>query len=56
MGEILLAAKIAHVPSILISERPGPLYGKRADAINALKEIRVRARARGAAHDPEHGL
>jgi 3,4-dihydroxyphenylacetate 2,3-dioxygenase len=48
MGKIVLAAKIAHVPSILISERPGPLYGKRADAINALKEIGVRARARGA--------
>lgn len=48
MGEIVLAAKIAHVPSILISERPGPLYGKRADAINALKEIGVRAKARGA--------
>jgi 3,4-dihydroxyphenylacetate 2,3-dioxygenase len=48
MGEIVLAAKIAHVPSILISERPGPLYGKRADAINALKEIGARAKARGA--------
>jgi 3,4-dihydroxyphenylacetate 2,3-dioxygenase len=48
MGEIVLAAKIAHVPSILISERPGPLYGKRADAIDALKEIGARAKARGA--------
>jgi len=48
MGEVVLAAKIAHVPSILISERPGPLYGKRAEAIGALKEIGKRARARGA--------
>ncbi len=48
MGEIVLAAKIAHVPSILISERPGPLHGKRADAINALREVGKRAKARGA--------
>jgi 3,4-dihydroxyphenylacetate 2,3-dioxygenase len=48
MGEVVLAAKIAHVPSILISERPGPLFGQRAEAINGLKEIGKRARARGA--------
>ncbi len=48
MGEIVLAAKIAHVPSILISERPGPLYGKRAGAIAALRELGKRARDRGA--------
>jgi 3,4-dihydroxyphenylacetate 2,3-dioxygenase len=48
MGEIVLAAKIAHVPSILISERPGPLEGKRAGAIAALREIGRRARERGA--------
>ena len=48
MGEVVLAAKIAHVPSILISERPGPLYGKRAEAIAALREVGARARARGA--------
>lgn len=48
MGKVVLAAKIAHVPSILISERPGPLFGKRDDAIHALKEIGRRARERGA--------
>ena len=48
MGKVVLAAKIAHVPSILISERPGPLFGKREDAIHALKEIGRRARERGA--------
>jgi 3,4-dihydroxyphenylacetate 2,3-dioxygenase len=48
MGEIVLAAKIAHVPSILISERPGPLHGKRDDAIAALREVGARAKKRGA--------
>lgn len=48
MGRIVLAAKVTHVPSLLISERPGPLQGRRADAIASLKEIGVRARARGA--------
>jgi 3,4-dihydroxyphenylacetate 2,3-dioxygenase len=48
MGEIVLAAKITHVPSILISERPGPLFGKRQAAIDGLKEIGRRAKARGA--------
>lgn len=48
MGKIVMAAKIAHVPSILISEREGPLKGKRDDAINALREIGRRARERGA--------
>lgn len=48
MGEIVLAAKIAHVPSIMISEQEGPLKGKRAAAIQALREIGKRARDRGA--------
>lgn len=48
MGEVVLAAKVAHVPSILISERPGPLFGKRSAAIEGLREIGRRARARGA--------
>ena len=48
MGSVVLAAKIAHVPSILISERPGPLFGKRQGAIDGLREIGRRARARGA--------
>jgi 3,4-dihydroxyphenylacetate 2,3-dioxygenase len=48
MGKIVLAAKIAHVPSILISEREGPLKGKRQQAIDALVEIGRRAKQRGA--------
>ncbi|WP_257168055.1 3,4-dihydroxyphenylacetate 2,3-dioxygenase [Bradyrhizobium sp. SRS-191] len=48
MGQIVLAAKISHVPSIMISERKGPLEGKRAAAIQALREIGKRARVRGA--------
>jgi 3,4-dihydroxyphenylacetate 2,3-dioxygenase len=48
MGRIVLAAKITHVPSLLISERPGPLQGRRDDAIKSLREIGRRARERGA--------
>lgn len=48
MGQVVLAAKITHVPSILISERPGPLFGQRAEAIHSLRELGRRARARGA--------
>jgi 3,4-dihydroxyphenylacetate 2,3-dioxygenase len=48
MGQLVLAAKITHVPSLLLSERDGPLKGKRAPAIASLREIGRRARARGA--------
>lgn len=48
MGKIVMAAKIAHVPSILLSEREGVLKGSRDDSINALKEIGRRAKERGA--------
>jgi 3,4-dihydroxyphenylacetate 2,3-dioxygenase len=48
MGQIVLAAKVTHVPSLLISEREGPLKGRRAAAIASLREIGQRARARGA--------
>lgn len=48
MGQVVLAAKITHVPSILISERPGPLFGQRAEAIQSLRELGQRARARQA--------
>lgn len=47
MGEIVMAAKVTHVPSLLISERPGPLHGRRAEAIAGLKEIGRRADERG---------
>lgn len=47
MGKLVLAAKVTHVPSLLLSERDGPLKGKRATAIASLREIGRRARARG---------
>lgn len=48
MGQLVLAAKVTHVPSLLISEREGPLKGKRAGAIASLREIGARACLRGA--------
>lgn len=48
MGEIVLAAKVTHVPTMLMSENPGPLEGKRQQAIDGHKEIARRARAAGA--------
>ena len=48
MGEIVLAAKVTHVPSMYLSELPGPHHGSRADAIEGHKEISRRARAAGA--------
>ena len=46
MGQIVMAAKVTHVPSLLISERPGPLQGRRADAIAGLREIGRRCEER----------
>jgi 3,4-dihydroxyphenylacetate 2,3-dioxygenase len=48
MGRIVLAAKVTHVPSLMLSEQDGALKGRRAPAIESLKEIGRRARARGA--------
>jgi len=48
MGQIVLAAKVTHVPSLLLSEREGPLKGRRAQAIESLRDIGARARRRGA--------
>ena len=48
MGEVVLAAKVTHVPSLLLSEREGALKGRRAAAIESLKEIGRRARDRHA--------
>jgi len=48
VGEIVLAAKVTHVPSLMLSEVPGsPLQAARADAIGALRELGRRARDRG---------
>ena len=39
MGEVVLAAKVTHVPSMFISEQPGPNHGCRTAAIDGLKRI-----------------
>lgn len=47
MGEIALAAKVTHVPSMYLSEQPGPHHGCRAMAIAGHREIARRATALG---------
>jgi 3,4-dihydroxyphenylacetate 2,3-dioxygenase len=47
MGEISIAAKVTHVPSMYISELPGPHQGCRDSAIAGHKELSKRARALG---------
>ena len=48
MGELVLAAKVSHVPSLMLSELPGSqLKGVREDAARALRELGRRARERG---------
>jgi len=39
MGEVVLTAKVTHVPSMVISEQPGPHHGCRTAAITGLKRI-----------------
>jgi 3,4-dihydroxyphenylacetate 2,3-dioxygenase len=48
MGQLVLAAKITHVPSMFVSEQPGPHQGCRAAAIAGHREIGRRAREAGA--------
>lgn len=48
MGEIVLAAKVTHVPSLMLSEHLEPLKGKRDDAIKSLRALGRRASERGA--------
>lgn len=48
MGELVLAAKTTHVPTMLLSEMEGPLKGCRQAAIDGHREIGRRARAAGA--------
>lgn len=48
MGEIVLAAKVTHVPTMVMSELDGPLKGVRQPAIDGHAEIGRRARAAGA--------
>lgn len=48
MGQLVLAAKVSHVPSLMLSETEGsPLKSARAGAVNALRELGGRARERG---------
>lgn len=47
MGEIVMAVKATHVPSMLLSEMPGPTAGCRQAAIDAEREIGRRAVALG---------
>ena len=46
--QLVLAAKITHVPSLMLSEQLEPLKGTRDGPINALRLIGQRARERGA--------
>ncbi|MDT7838399.1 3,4-dihydroxyphenylacetate 2,3-dioxygenase [Aquabacterium sp. OR-4] len=47
MGTLALAAKITHVPSMYLSELPGPRQGTRQDAIDGHREISRRCRELG---------
>jgi 3,4-dihydroxyphenylacetate 2,3-dioxygenase len=47
MGRVALAAKITHVPSLYLSELPGPRHGTRQDAIDGHREISRRCREAG---------
>ncbi len=47
MGKLALAAKITHVPSMYLSEFPGPHFGCRDAAIYGHREIDRRCRALG---------
>ena len=48
LGELVLAAKVSHVPSLVLSEMPGsPLRESRRDAVEALRLLGRRARERG---------
>jgi 3,4-dihydroxyphenylacetate 2,3-dioxygenase len=44
MGELVLAAKMTHVPTLQMSEQEGPLKGKRQPAIDGHLEIARRAK------------
>jgi 3,4-dihydroxyphenylacetate 2,3-dioxygenase len=47
MGQLALAAKITHVPSMVLSEMPGERHGTRQDAIDGHIEIARRCRQAG---------
>ncbi|AWL99919.1 3,4-dihydroxyphenylacetate 2,3-dioxygenase [Bradyrhizobium amphicarpaeae] len=48
MGQLVLAAKVTHVPSLMLSEAPGsPLRDARKAAVGSLRELGRRAKQRG---------
>jgi 3,4-dihydroxyphenylacetate 2,3-dioxygenase len=48
MGQLVLAAKVTHVPSLMLSEKPGShLRSAREAAVDSLRELGRRAKARG---------
>jgi 3,4-dihydroxyphenylacetate 2,3-dioxygenase len=47
VGQVALAAKVTHVPSMFLSELDGPRQGTRQDAIDGHREIGRRCRAAG---------
>ncbi|WP_271606967.1 hypothetical protein [Bradyrhizobium sp. CCBAU 11434] len=48
MGQLVLAAKVTHVPSLMLSEISGsPLRAAREPAVASLRELGRRARERG---------
>ncbi|UPJ60638.1 3,4-dihydroxyphenylacetate 2,3-dioxygenase [Bradyrhizobium sp. 192] len=48
MGQLVLAAKVTHVPSLMLSEQPGnPLRNAREPAVKSLRELGRRAKQRG---------
>ncbi|QOZ75651.1 3,4-dihydroxyphenylacetate 2,3-dioxygenase [Bradyrhizobium sp. CCBAU 53351] len=48
MGQLVLAAKVTHVPSLMLSELPGsPLRAAREPAVSSLRELGRRAKERG---------
>ena len=48
MGQLVLAAKVTHVPSLMLSEAPGsPLRAAREPAVSSLRELGRRAKERG---------
>ena len=55
MGKLALAAKITHVPSMYISEQPGPNQGCRQAAIDGHVELGRRCRALGVDTAPGGG-
>jgi len=47
MGQLSIAAKVTHVPTMLMSEQPGRLQGTRQQAIDGHREIANRAHRMG---------